>query len=501
MHRYLLAAALIGTLASAACAASDNQASNSTGDAPGHADNASKVALTIYHADNDALFSGDAQGSVDSGYAVIHEQRNVDVQAGRHTLRIGGLPASVDPEAVMVGFGNGVDMLGRRIVLSRGSADSALAGHVGEHVIVKGNNDQTLADGTLIGADGNGLTVRDGNGSTIVVHDYATVALPPGAIGGGGSVLLDIDATSAGAREAKLSYTTSGLGWRAAYTATLSGGEQCRMHFDPQASLANRSGRDYDSAAVKLVAGQPNLSNAGGRPVLYEAMAVEAAPAAPPMPQQRTLGDYRSFTLPGNVDLPDGTVTLTPLYAARDLPCTREYLLEAGNAWHPPKPLTNADYNNDSYQDQPVASTLEFNAPDALPAGTLRALTVDHDGSAELLGQGNIPDTPKDQKVDVRLGESFDLRASRARSAFSINKSARTMDEAWRITLSNGGDATRTVTVREHPNRWRVWSLVSSSTKPDKQTPDLLEFAVPVPAHGKSTLDYRVRYSWAAKDE
>ncbi|MGH8212633.1 MAG: DUF4139 domain-containing protein, partial [Rhodanobacteraceae bacterium] len=95
----------------------------------------------------------------------------------------------------------------------------------------------------------------------------------------------------------------------------------------------------------------------------------------------------------------------------------------------------------------------------------------------------------------------FDLRASRERTAFAVDKGSRTMDEAFRITLSNGGDTGHAVTVREHPGRWRVWKLSSSSIKPDKQTPDTLEFAITVPAHGKATLDYRVQYTWLPKDE
>ncbi len=75
------------------------------------------------------------------------------------------------------------------------------------------------------------------------------------------------------------------------------------------------------------------------------------------------------------------------------------------------------------------------------------------------------------------------------------------MNEALRITLTNTGDSARTVTVIEHPNRWRVWSLASSSQKPTKRTPDLLEFEVAVPANGKSTLDYAVKYTWTPKDE
>ena len=76
------------------------------------------------------------------------------------------------------------------------------------------------------------------------------------------------------------------------------------------------------------------------------------------------------------------------------------------------------------------------------------------------------------------------------------------MDEAFRISLSNAGDSARTVTVREHPDALaRSGRWLSSSSKPSQQTPDTLEFRVEVPANGKATLDYAVRYSWTADEQ
>jgi hypothetical protein len=192
-------------------------------------------------------------------------------------------------------------------------------------------------------------------------------------------------------------------------------------------------------------------------------------------------------------------VTLTPLYRPRELSCQRQYLVDDGNRGFPPRPNTN-DYGAQDYQDRAIASNLSFVAPEALPAGTLRAWTEDSAGAPALLGEGSVADTPKGQRVSVQLGQSFDLRASRERTTFDVDAKAHTMSEAYRITLSNGGDSARTVTVREHPDRWREWKLTSSSTKPAKQTPQLLEFEVPVPAHGKAVLEYGVRYTWAAND-
>lgn len=463
---------------------------------------AASTDLTIYHADNDALFSGSAQGTLDAGNALVHETRTLDVAAGNHELRIGGLPAALDPEAIAIGFGTGptVEVLGQRIMLANGSANGALDGAIGSRVSVQtgelpaGGGGGLI--GVLVGASDNGLVIRSEDGKVHFVHQYTAVTLPGDSVTGGSSLLLDVDAKASGERDARLTYMTSGLGWRAAYKATLAAGDACRMRFDPEASIANRSGRDYEGATIRLVAGQPNLGN---HRVRMYSMAAPAPMAARAMPEQASLGDYRSFTLPGAVNLPNGTVTLTPLYRSRELACQREYLVEDGGGGFPPRPNTN-DYGARDYQDRAIGSNLSFVAPEALPAGTLRAWTTDRSGAPALLGEGSVADTPKGQRVSVQLGQSFDLRASRERTAFDVDAKAHTMDEAYRITLTNGGDIARTVTVREHPDRWREWKLESSSTRPTKQTPQMLEFQVPVPAHGKTSLTYAIRYTWTAQD-
>ena len=466
---------------------------------------AGNTRLTIYSADNDALFSGGSQGTLDAGHALVHEQRALSVAAGNHEIRIGGLPATIDPEAVAVSFGPGstVGVLGQRVVLANASANGALDGAIGSEVSVSTDSrgDTALGpqfSGELLGASDAGLLIRGPDGKVHFVHQYASVSLPAGSVSGGSSVLLDVDAKSGGNRDALLTYTTSGLGWRAAYTATLEGSGTCRMQFKPEASIANRSGRDYDGANIQLIAGQPNLGNRSMRMYsMAKAPAPMAAEAA--MPVQAPLGDYRSFTLAGAVNLPNGTVTLTPLYPAQPLSCARKYVVEDGNGYFPPKPNTN-DYGAQDYRDRPIASTLAFTAPDALPAGTLRAWTVDRDGAPTLLGEGSVADTPRGQRVSVQLGESFDLRASRERTEFHVDINAHTMTEAYKVALTNGGDAARTVTVREHPNRWREWIVTQSNMKKVKQTPQLLEFEVPVPAHGDATLTYSIQYHWTAKD-
>jgi hypothetical protein len=352
-----------------------------------------------------------------------------------------------------------------------------------------------LAQGTLLRA-GNGLLVKGTLGTTLV-RDYAAVRSAGGDFPTGASLRLRVASDHAGSATATLSYPTAGLGWRAAYVATLEPGEACRMQLESRASIANRSGRDWHAVALKLVAGEPNFARPEAPQPVMMAMA-RAKVEVPPMPQQSGLGDYRLYTLPQPVDLPDGSVSQVPLYATRTLACQRTALYENGNRWTPPEPMLLPDFGADG--GNTIQSTLSFSAFDSLPAGYLRVLGSDRGGTPQFIGEARVEDTPKGSDATLTLGTAFDLRADRERTDFKVDQAAHTMDEAFRITLTNAGQSPRVVTVREHPSRWREWTLTSSSLRPEKQSPDVLEFPVKVPAGGKATLDYAVRYHWAAQE-
>jgi len=457
----------------------------------------SSTTLTLYRSDDAALYSGGDSGSVHAGYAVAREPRQVELKAGTQDISLGGLPQYLDPEAMALGFdGDAAQVISQRLLLSQGQ-DAALGSLIGQQVVVLATSGQPLATGTLLRA-GDGLLVQDGNGSTSLIRDYASVTAR-GSFQTGSSLQLRVDARRAGKAQATLSYTTAGLGWRAAYVGTLAPGDGCKMQFESRASIANRSGRDWSDVRLTLIAGEPQIAKATGgpRPMAFAMKAQVAADRA--MPEQSTLADYRSYTLPGAVDLPDGSVSQVPLYATRTIECERTSLYENGGGWIPPQPMIAQDFvpGGDSTG---IVSTLQFRAFDSLPAGYLRVLTADRNGTPQFIGEGRINDTPKGSDARITLGQAFDLRGNRERTAFHVDKNGRTMDEAFRITLTNAGDTPRTVTVREHPQRWRQWTLESSSSKPSAQTTDTLEFKVTVPANGKATLDYAVRYQWTADE-
>lgn len=451
-------------------------------------------ALTIYRSDSDALFEGGTAPIAD-GHAVVHEPRTLQLAGGKQTVVIDGLPSMLDTEAVVIDLGSAGRVLAQRVV-SAGDA-GALAAHRGERVQVFGADNKVIADGILIALDGGNLGIRGSDGRISYIRDFARITFPEGSGLPGSTLQIAVDG-KAGSAAASLTYPTSGLGWRAAYSALLAGDDTCTLRLDALASIANRSGRDFSGANLKLIAGAPNFAKSGYAPraMMMKTMAA-AAPEA--LPAQSALGDYRSYAIGGSLDLPDASVTQIPLYASADLGCERSWVFESGGAWFPPKPMLDA--LNAQGGSGPVNSQLKFKAAENLPSGNLRVLTREKDGRTELLGENRIGDTAKGRDVDVSLGVAFNLAGTRERTAFTVDRAARRMDEGFRITLTNSGETARTVTVREHPNRWREWTLQSSSQQPFRQTSDTLEFRVAVAANSSATVEYALRYTWIASEE
>lgn len=446
------------------------------------------TSITVYRSDDASLFNNDG-APMNSGYAMVREPRRLDLTSGTQDVSLGGLPQFLDPEALSLHFRDAAaTVVSQRLRLVQGES-AGLSDLVGRDIDVLGAGGNVLASGKLLSARG-GLELRQG-GATVLVHDYAAVRAT-GPIQRGARLDLRVDARHGGPTQAQLGFVTAGLGWRASYI-TLAPGGACRMTLESRASVANRSGSDWHDADLTLIAGEPNLAkpNAPGPRVM-----AFSAKAARDMPEQSTLADYRSFHLPAPVDLPDGSVSLLPLYATRTVSCERTALYESGNAYQPPVPMVQSGFNPGG-QEQ-VTSTLAFDAFDSLPAGYLRVLADDANGAAQVIGEGRVEDTPRGGKVTLTLGNAFDLRVKRERTAFHVDRQGRTMDEAFRLTLTNAGGEARIVTVREHPSRWRTWTLASSSQKPEDISADTLSFAVRVPANGKATLDYAVRYTWTS---
>src|SRR5271169_3513207 len=83
-----------------------------------------------------------------------------------------------------------------------------------------------------------------------------------------------------------------------------------------------------------------------------------------------------------------------------------------------------------------------------LPAGTIRLYQADSHGGTLFIGEDRITHTPKDEKIDIHVGNAFDIVAERKQTDYKVI-SSRVYEMEYEITLRNHKDSAITVEVNE----------------------------------------------------
>jgi hypothetical protein len=125
-----------------------------------------------------------------------------------------------------------------------------------------------------------------------------------------------------------------------------------------------------------------------------------------------------------------------------------------------------------------------------LPKGTVRVYKKDTDGSSAFIGEDAIDHTPKDETLDLVIGNAFDIKAERKQSDFKIVNNC-TYEMAYEISLRNHKEEPVTVVVSEPIGG--EWEILESTFPAAKTAAFAAEFKVPVAKDSESKLRYRVR--------
>jgi len=468
--------------------------------------------LTIYSGDYDALAAGTRVGdpSATPGYALVDSRLHYALKSGANVITLSRLPRALDAAAVALQpEGGDVRIDGQRYIAPPRGAQAVLDSAIGQRVAVEhtsGGAKQT--DNGVLVAAGNGLTLALGDGRTKVIREYDNFSLldPDRQSVSEPTLRWQVNAPAAGDAAFALSYPTGGLAWRAEYRAVLGRGKGCTLALDGAALVANHSGMAWPDVALTLVAGEPERVRAPESPEVmsYSARSVEVAQAAADAAaaggdlQAQASGEYYAYPLPGKATLASNAIERVPLFARiPGIACERAYeTAPALEAWSPPRPLLDAGFNQDTGP-QPVRSMVSFNNDKAsglgqpLPAGRVRVFDGD-----DFLGESRLDHTPVGAELHMDVGTTFDLSATRTRTDFSIDRGARTLRESFEVTLANAGASDATIVAIEPLPRWSDWQVVESSVPATRRDAQHARFEVGVPAGGKTTLRYTVRYRW-----
>ena len=119
----------------------------------------------------------------------------------------------------------------------------------------------------------------------------------------------------------------------------------------------------------------------------------------------------------------------------------------------------------------------------------------DSSGGVQFVGEDRIDHTPKDEAINLKIGNAFDVVCEREQTDYQrYQLAANTFEMEYEITLRN--HKTIPVTVEVNEPIGGTWRMLQSSHPWTKTAAWAAQFAVPVAADGTVVLKYRVRVTY-----
>lgn len=436
------------------------------------ADDGQELAITVY---NDDL-------------ALVRDRRQVSLPGGVTKLEFRDIAARVMAETVSLQAAD-LEILEQNYEYDLLSPRTLLAKFLGKEVILVREEPRLEGPGTVRQeVRGTLLALNEGSvwriGDRIVSNpSYRELIFEsvPATLRDRPTLVWLLQVAKAGPRALQATYLTGGISWRAAYVLSLQqDGKTGRL--TGWVTLTNQSGASYPNVQLQLVAGTVHRVRAAKR---MEPLTAEAQKVAEPVVRE-ALGEYHLYTLPRPTTILDRQEKQVLLLEAAPVAVTEKLVVRGSPGYY---------WSRQDVQRQPVEVTLEFANREAnslgvpLPAGVVRVYQQDRRGREQFMGEDRMDHTPKDETVRLVVGNAFDVVAERVQTDF--RSFDRVTESAIEVRLRNHKEDAVTVEVEE--NIGGDWEMLANSHPFQKRSAFVVVFPVPVPAHGKATLSYRVR--------
>jgi hypothetical protein len=477
-----------------------------------------EIAVTIYSSAQPGTlsahtFRSGGEGGTVPGYALVREEREFALKAGRNLLRVNDVPALIDPTTVS--FASLTDP-GRTSVVEQSfefdltSTQKLLSRYLDREITVeqaRGQGVDTFT-GTLVGTQG-GLTLRNPDGSVRIVSGYSGIRLPtlPGGLISKPTLVWDIAAARAGAHRSRIAYQTGGMTWWADYNLTYSEptADSCRLDVGAWVTLVNQSGATFADAKLKLVAGDVQRAQPHARVAPQPAsLAMEARSKAEGF-AEKAFFEYHLYTLGRTTTLAQNSTKQIELFpTAAGVGCEKRLVYYGQGAAYPyyGSPMTDRAFGTQSNRKVDVYLRMKNAQANGLgiplPAGKVRVSKMDEaDKSLEFIGEDLIDHTPRDETVQIKLGSAFDVVGERRQVDYRIDTSAKWIEEEIEVKVRNQKpDQAAAVIVRETLYRWSSWAVLRKTHDFTKEDARTIHFPVRIAPKGEAIVRYTVRYTW-----
>lgn len=260
---------------------------------------------------------------------------------------------------------------------------------------------------------------------------------------------------------------------------------------DGWVTLTNGSGTAFNNARLQLVAGDLNRVRQQLEKRMQMADSV-AARAEAPM-QQEAFSDYHLYTLGRRTTINHNETKQVSMLTGTGVPTLKRYVVNGQayyyrNAQHPGTPLKDVVQVFYQFKNEQKAG---LGMP--MPAGTIRVYQADSKEGVHFVGEDRIGHTPKDETINIKIGNAFDVVCERKQTDFR-KISNHVYELEYEITLRNHKATGVSVEVNEPIGG--TWEMLRSSHKWTKTDAWASQFIVPVAADAQAALRYRVRVTY-----
>ncbi len=417
-----------------------------------------------------------------SDLGLVKETRPLEFRGGRDTLRLEGVSNRLDASALRLVPSSGrLARLAYRWDVATG--DGLLEHAIGARVRAVSKNER-ITEGTLLSADGGWLVVRGDDGGLSMLSREAMqevrLAKPEAGLSLRPAIEAVVEGGKKGGGTAELQYLTGGLSWAAEHTLVRTG--ETSAQWSAVVRVENTTGRTYEDARVKLIAGDvARVSQPAPRREMMAMMKVSAADGvAGGPPSEQSFSEYHLYTLPGTATLRDRESQMLVLLEQKSVTVKPLYTYRSGSGSGVQAQLEMVNSAKDG-----------VGAP--IPAGRVRCYAPDADKDLQLTGETQVRHTAVDEKLTLDMGFAFDLAAERHVTS-EHRVSDREREVSVEIKLRNRKSVDTTIGVEEPASG--DTEVLKSSLPASRADANLIKFTVPVAAGKEVVLTYTARQRW-----
>jgi hypothetical protein len=419
--------------------------------------------------------------------ALVQDRRDVEIKGGRQRLEFQDVSAQIRPETVSLTAAD-ISIVEQNFDFDLLTPAKLMEKAVGRQITIVRVNPATGAETreqAQVLATNGGVVLKIGERIEVLRDDGLPVRVifdkVPENLRAHPTLSVTVVGSHAGVRPATLSYLTPGLDWRADYVALYNEGDS-KIDVQGWVTLTNSSGVTYDNAQTLLVAGSPTQVDGGARPSNYYRNPQTRATlqqAGTETGSRERLGDYYLYPLAERTTIANLQTKQVSFLDVRGVPAEHGY--EYRNRW-----LGTSETPQSAKSVYGFSTSAHAGLGDQLPAGVLRFYMRDKRGEPQFIGENHIDHTPMGSTLSLATGDAFDVKVRAV-----VEKRTRLSTFNWqsdmRYELSNA--LPRPVTVKLlQEGLWGDSRITAESQKSTRRSAETAEWAVTVPANGKTSL-------------